>query len=543
MNATTLYLQELIDAGAGTTVILPDGLFIIDQRLTLSTNNVTIKSAGSTIIQSIEPIIIWVTADLVNVNFEGVTFKSSGIGANVEGYYGLFTSDKKSIDGLTFSQCTFTAPEIITNGIKLIADAAGVMVKNVLIKDCVFEGRMGVEIQSFFDETERLFSCIVKDCTFQNLGLGNGGVDAGGAPQHWGQAVSIAGRGRDHIIDNNKIDNPYAIAIELTGGMPNCQITNNTFVNCIRNWSEQNLKMSLISLDAISRQGINENCTIHNNKCLDQLPRTTVFFDQLVNCTISDNVLPVESWITIQRADGNIFTRNVFVAYGLYCLFMDSVAGSITNNLFENNTIKNSVYNYGSVYLKGLHAKDNLFRGGSITGMNPFTQVSGAAKNYVQNVSVNGQQTTTAPSGSVFIIPTITNGVPAGFGLYNTNQPQPTAPTDYAYGAQGKYSYIFGYTDPLVFNDSTFGDPIPGVAKQVYSRPATNNPVYDAQGTPDGFTQATGNLPAGPKHLAYGTDRKFVFRFNVQPNDIPPLDGTFGDAAPGYPKAGYYENE
>ncbi|MCX6215356.1 NosD domain-containing protein [Spirosoma sp.] len=494
-----------------------------------------------------------VGAAITNVQLDGIDFICTGMGTNVEGYYGLFTSNLKSINGLTISNCSFQSSQTITNGINIIADAVGVIINNVVVTDCTFENikRMAIEFQNHLDKVERLFNCTIKNCLFQNLGIGNDATNQMPV-QHWGQAISISGRGRNHVVDNNIIDNPYSIAIEVTSGSPNSQITNKTFLNCIRLWTEESLTLSLISLAVVERQGVNSNCTVRFNKCTDSSPQTRVFFDQILNCDISDNTFPVASWVTIQRAQNNLIVRNTIISRGYYGILMDSnsnPAGLIINNLFEDNVIsKNNAKPtdyYNTVRFVGGGVYNNLFSGGSLTCANPFGQMNGAARNYLQHTLLNGQETVNDPILNTFFIPNLINGIPDGFRPYKPNQTQPTIATDYAYGAQGKFSYILGCATSLTFNDGAFGDPLPGMAKQFYSRRQKYNPLY-IQGAPSGFTKAlssSGSVPPGPNNLAYGTNSKYVYRFNVSDGNVPPFtDNPFGDPAPGTAKAGYYIN-
>jgi hypothetical protein len=49
-----------------------------------------------------------------------------------------------------------------------------------------------------------------------------------------------------------------------------------------------------------------------------------------------------------------------------------------------------------------------------------------------------------------------------------------TGLVDVAYGANGIFNYLYGVTGTIVFNNATFGDPVPGVAKSGFFKVASN---------------------------------------------------------------------
>jgi hypothetical protein len=48
---------------------------------------------------------------------------------------------------------------------------------------------------------------------------------------------------------------------------------------------------------------------------------------------------------------------------------------------------------------------------------------------------------------------------------------------DVAYGANGSFNYLYGVTGTIVFNNATFGDPIPGVAKSGFFKAASTGTI------------------------------------------------------------------
>ncbi|MCF7733780.1 MAG: hypothetical protein K9N23_18975, partial [Akkermansiaceae bacterium] len=89
--------------------------------------------------------------------------------------------------------------------------------------------------------------------------------------------------------------------------------------------------------------------------------------------------------------------------------------------------------------------------------------------------NVNAATTTlTMPAGAATITATYKNmgGGPAGY-TWSANEGQTVnfaGTVDVAYGANGQFSYLYGVTGNITFNNATFGDPIGGVVKAGYYR-------------------------------------------------------------------------
>jgi hypothetical protein len=108
---------------------------------------------------------------------------------------------------------------------------------------------------------------------------------------------------------------------------------------------------------------------------------------------------------------------------------------------------------------------------------------------------------------------------------------------DVAYGANGKFNYKYAVSGTIAFNNASFGDPAPGVAKAgFYKATATVGPA--------GYTWCTGEggtctFPS-KVDVAYGANGKFSYLYGVS-GTISFNPATFGgDPAYGVVKAGYY---
>ena len=110
----------------------------------------------------------------------------------------------------------------------------------------------------------------------------------------------------------------------------------------------------------------------------------------------------------------------------------------------------------------------------------------------------------------------------------NENQSKYFAtPVAVAYGHGEQWSFKDGMAGQISFNNQTFGDPKPGTVKAGYYLPynevASENGSYYINGVAD---------------VAYGTQGKFVFKYNVSGN-INFNNATFGDPTPGVVKQGF----
>lgn len=112
-------------------------------------------------------------------------------------------------------------------------------------------------------------------------------------------------------------------------------------------------------------------------------------------------------------------------------------------------------------------------------------------------------------------------------------------PVDVAYGAAGTYNYQYRVTGKITFNNSTFGDPLPGTKKSGYYRTSVTPP---ATLQPTGYTQcATENQTVTftvPTDVAYGANGNYTYRSRLT-GAVTFNNATFGDPAPNIGKAGY----
>jgi len=162
------------------------------------------------------------------------------------------------------------------------------------------------------------------------------------------------------------------------------------------------------------------------------------------------------------------------VAYGANGSFYNryAVSGNFT---FSNTT-------FGGDPIFGV-AKSGLARpflkavaeGNAVNFVTPVEAAYGANGNYLFNWGTSGVVTFT---NTAFGGDPIPNVAKAGYFVQYTRCADEngsvtfTSPTDLAYGANGQYIFRHAFTGTITFNNSTFGDPISGVAKGGYYRPS-----------------------------------------------------------------------
>lgn len=108
-----------------------------------------------------------------------------------------------------------------------------------------------------------------------------------------------------------------------------------------------------------------------------------------------------------------------------------------------------------------------------------------------------------------------------------------------AYGANGLFKYQNGVTGSITFNNTTFGDPIYGVAKAGYYQTAGSNPIG-----PAGYTYCANEggsyTLSGTRSVAYGANGNFVYKHGVT-GTVTFNNDNFSDPIYGVAKYGFYK--
>jgi hypothetical protein len=359
--------KKLSDACTDNTIlIIPEGRYLVDE-FTITASCLTIVgggTGGATLVSGKTTIVT--LGALNNLTFKNIGFQSDNNSTKTD-FLGLVTSRNVYINDLTFDNCRFTAPKANTNGLKFIMDNSGFM-SNLFVKNCLFQdiGRMGVELTVHRPDHAVGFEnvqCISN--TFRRLGLVIGDVPNGdNLSDHYGQAISLSGVGNKAQLNDNVIDDPYSIGLEVTYGCTNLEIKNNEFKNLTRTNAEFSYRpLSIMSVDG---KFATTNATISNNRTTSNCITGTLFTQYLADSKIESNNFNLTGtdnggW-QIRYCVGNTFSNNTVTtsaAYGLYII--EQSAGNIFSNMNINTSTSTNLY--AAVQFDYLGVANNQFCG------------------------------------------------------------------------------------------------------------------------------------------------------------------------------------
>jgi hypothetical protein len=313
-------------ANTGATVILPDGKYLTNGSLYVSSNNIVFKGLGKATITTSNPVILTFTSDVSNVTFDNITFESTS--SSTGGVLGLITAVGVNLSNINFYNDTFTCNTAETNAIKI--DVGAGSLDKLDIHNCTFynNGRMGVEVINHnFDGVFRYKNIKITNNKFLNLGTAS----------IYGQAVSLSGLGNNVIVANNNIEAAKDIAIENVGAS-NIVITSNTIHDLVANCIS-------ISVGWANSTYLPNNVNITNNTMQNL---TGGFFQptRIINGVIANNIITNSSHkISMQILNGVSITGNNFnVSQQIY---LSALTGcSISGNTFHTITSIGGYYPY-----------------------------------------------------------------------------------------------------------------------------------------------------------------------------------------------------
>jgi hypothetical protein len=193
---------------------------------------------------------------------------------------------------------------------------------------------------------------------------------------------------------------------------------------------------------------------------------------------LSGQVLQGYTYVAAQNATVN-FSTPADLAFGVEgkYFYLYAQSGNITFNIAtfgdpDPGVVKSGYY---KPFLQC--ASEN----GSYTFTVPVEAAFGAQGKYFYNQGV---------SGTVTFSNAVWGGDP-DFGVLKAGYFMPytqcategqsytfSSPTDVAFGANGKYAFLYAVTGTITFNNATFGDPNIGVFKAGYFRPTSVTPAF-----------------------------------------------------------------
>ena len=285
-NATEISNVTELIAGleSDRNLYLKPGNYVLPNHLIFQNNisNLQVIGADGVEITGDFKTLMWFQGTAKNIKFNNIKFSAyEGPGT---GAYGAGLVDfSNSAEDIYFENCTFTNPEVSTNGIKFVSEGTA-RSKNINIQNCTFVniGRMAIELQNHtHDGILRFDGVTIKNNEFKSLGL----------QSQYGMAISLSGAGKNAILSNNTIIDAKDRGIEILG-YGELTIADNTF-------SAPNTAYNLITLE---KDGVGEEYT--------------------KNVLITGNSGTVQGdephLIEIRQTDGLVYTNNSFYADALH---------------------------------------------------------------------------------------------------------------------------------------------------------------------------------------------------------------------------------
>jgi len=290
-------VNELI-AGlkSGGNLYLKPGTYDLPYALIFQNNITDLKVTGAdgAVITGDYKTLMWFQGTARNIKFNNLTF-SAIQGPGIESYGAGLVDFSNTAEDIYFENCTFTSPNVNTNGIKFVTEGAA-RSKNIYILNCKFVdiGRMAIELQNHsHDGILRFDGITIKNNEFKSLGL----------QSQYGMAISLSGAGKNAVLSENTIIDAKDRGIEILGYM-DITISNNNF-------TAPNMAYNPITIE---KDGAGEEYT--------------------KNVVITGNTGKVQGFpphlIEIRQVDGLVYTKNSFYADALH-------VSDVKNSFFTEN--------------------------------------------------------------------------------------------------------------------------------------------------------------------------------------------------------------
>ena len=307
-------VNELI-AGlkSGEHLYLKAGNYVLPNRLIFQNDifNLQVTGADGAIISGDFKTLMWFQGTAKDIKFNNIKF-SAYEGPGTVDYGAGLVDFSNSAENIYFENCTFTNPDVSTNGIKFVSQGTA-RSKNINILNCEFVdiGRMAIELQNHTHDGVRRFDGVtVKNSFFERLGL----------QSQYGMAISLSGDGVNANLTDNTIIDAKDRGIEILG-YSELLIANNTF-------SAPNTAYNPITIERFS--GGEEYTT---------------------NVIVTGNTGTVQgnapNLLEIRQTDGLVYTKNSFYAGALHV--SDVKNSSFTENFHSSDGGIGLYVDYGSV--------------------------------------------------------------------------------------------------------------------------------------------------------------------------------------------------
>ncbi len=229
VSTTTELLAAIAALVSGGKIIMAPGTYDIAATIVIPVDNIVIEGSGKdeTILRRVDPL----AADMINVTFDNVTFRSLQLNGND----GVITSDANrlllvnTIDNFCLEDCRITN---FSNGIGVTAMQFN-NTTSCIVNKCVFDNTTGADNLSF---TNTVNGCRVINSSFSGNDAGNNLLTMSGKMSVMGCSF-LSGSGRGINVTSagsitgctfeDIVQNPI-----LSSGSSNVRIGNCTFDDC-----------------------------------------------------------------------------------------------------------------------------------------------------------------------------------------------------------------------------------------------------------------------------------------------------------------------
>ena len=348
-DGTTDDSDALEDAlNSGYPIIIPPvaGYYKITRHLNITASNLRIYGAGrkSRILNTSSRNVLRFASDqgitsATDVKIENIALESS-YSSTTNDVYGLITCNNISVLDWLLSGIYFSAPNCMTNAIKVVLDDPGGAnrLRRFKMQHCLVDGigRMGIEVQSHLgDSVARIFDLEVLDSTFKDLGQV---TPATGNP--YGTPVSVSGDGKGAICRGLVVDNPLDIGIEYAGTLDAVSAHDITFRNLSRRcailgWTGTPITNAKASHITVEGQASDAKIFLGrvNNSVIDQINADLGFV------TSGYGYLEMRGCVSTKVRKSDLVCRGIYGA-----LFSRDTGASVgsSDNLIEDSTIDSS---------------------------------------------------------------------------------------------------------------------------------------------------------------------------------------------------------
>ncbi|QKZ12928.1 right-handed parallel beta-helix repeat-containing protein [Spirosoma sp. KUDC1026] len=361
---------------SGARIVFPAGRYVFSNTCTLANKRNLILSgagkaefyvpAGKAICHMLNAV-----GPVSRIHLTGILFTNL---SSAKGQGMIFSNEHAPVDRYEIDHCTFTAPRLNGNAIKLNAQSYGtgknvsVPIKNVFIHHNTFKslGRMGIEIQNHGWERSEAVTWQIDGVRIED----NAFSDLGRIDKKNGMAISISGPNQAIVIRRNRVTDATYAAYELVGSQ-NAEVSDNV-AKAVKNTfsgisvSDNGHKITTLlrfTRNKITVKGSPFQLYAGNGGTITNWVATNNTFVSSTPSSADDGT------IRVQGASGGRFADNVVRTGAYNALLFD--------NAFHNLVTKNQLSNAGNPKNYEVVSFQNGNTYGNVLQANVYQKASG----------------------------------------------------------------------------------------------------------------------------------------------------------------------